>query len=234
MSKAEPLYRLQLLDLDLDTARKQLREVEAALTTNPAVAHAQTELVKAQQAQHKLSLEAKSLELEGRSLYDKIKENEDRLYKGLIKTPKELIDLQREIEMLKRNSATHEEKQFTQMLALEEATTIMTNCEAAVAQSTKHWQEDCVELRNVRAQLKDRISANEERREAISMAIPRADLNIYVALRTKKASGIAVAMLKNNGCGLCGEEPSSVLLQQARTGATLAICTGCGRILFPS
>ncbi len=233
MSKAEPLYRLQLLDIDLDNARKQLRDVETALTSNPAVTHAQTEFAKAQQAHHKLALEAKSLELEGRSLYDKIKEHEDRLYRGLIKTPKELIDLQRELEVLKRNSAAHEEKQFTQMLAVEEAAEVMANCQTAVAQATKHWQEDSVDLRNVRAQLKDRISADEERREAISVAIPRADMVVYVALRAKKAGGVAVAMVKNAACGLCGEEPSSVLSQQARTGSTLAICPGCGRILFP-
>jgi predicted nucleic acid-binding Zn-ribbon protein len=233
MSKAEPVYRLQLLDIDLDSAHKQLRDVEAALTANPAVAHAQAEIAKAHQVHHKLALEVKSLELEGRSLYDKIKADEDRLYKGQIKTPKELVDLQHEIEVLKRNSAVHEEKQFTQMLALEEAAQVMANCQSAVTQATKHWQEDSVGLRNVLAQLKDRISADEERREAISAAIPRAEMMIYLALRTKKAGSVAVAMVKNGACGLCGEEPSSVLLQQARTGSTLATCTGCGRILFP-
>jgi len=233
MSKAEPLYRLQLLDIDLDTARKQLREVESALAANPAVTHAQIELAKGQQSYHALALELKSLELEGRSLEDRIQADEDRLYKGLIKTPKELIDLQREIELLKRNHSVHEEKQFAQMLALEEAAAIVANCQAGVNQAMKHWQEDSVNMRDLRTQLKDRISADEERREAISVAIPRADMVVYVALRAKKAGGMAVAMIKNAACGLCGEEPSSVLMQQARTGSTLAMCTGCGRILFP-
>jgi predicted nucleic acid-binding Zn-ribbon protein len=100
MSKAETLYRLQSLDLDLDSARKRLREVENALASNPAVAHAQAELHSAQQAHHKAAVEVKSLELEGSSLDEKIKADEDRLYTGNIRTPKELVDLQHEIEML--------------------------------------------------------------------------------------------------------------------------------------
>lgn len=233
MSKAEPLYRLQLLDNDLDAAHKQLHDVEAQIASNPAVAHAQQELAKAQQAHHAITIDVKSLELEGQTLDDKIRGDEDRLYKGLIKMPKELIDLQHEIEILKRHGSAHEEKLFTQMLAMEEAAQVVANCQAALNQANRHWQEDIVNLREVRAQLKDRISADEERREAISIAIPRADQIAYTQLRLKKPGGIAVAMVKNAACGMCGEEPSSVLLQQARTGSTLAMCTGCGRILFP-
>jgi predicted nucleic acid-binding Zn-ribbon protein len=232
MSKAEPLYRLQLLDNDLDAARKQLHDVETQITSNPKVTHAQHELAKAQQAHHAISIEVKSLELEGQTLEAKIKGDEDRLYKGLIKTPKELIDLQHEIEILKRHGSAHEEKLLTQMLALEEAAHVVANCQAALNQANLHWQEDIVNLREVQAQLKDRISADEERREAISIAIPHADQLAYTQLRQKKPGGIAVALVKNAACGMCGEEPSSVLLQQARTGSNLALCTGCNRILF--
>jgi uncharacterized protein len=232
MSKAEPLYRLQLLDTDVDQARKLLRDVEAALATNAAVTHAQSELATAQQAHHKVASDLKMLELEAGTLDAKIKEDEDRLYTGNIRTPKELVDLQREVASLKKRRTELEETQFAAMLAVEEAVEVVQRCHAALDEARRHWEADSVGLREERDRLKDRISADEERREAVRLAIPRADLDVYTALRAKKPGGIAVAQVKGGACGQCGEAPSSVLLQQARTGGSLAICTTCGRILF--
>jgi predicted nucleic acid-binding Zn-ribbon protein len=232
MSKAEPLYRLQLLDIDLDKARKQLQQVEAALASNPAVLHAQAEVETAHQARRKIGSEVKLLELDARTLDDKIKEDEDRLYKGNIRTPKELIDLQREIETVKVRRNSMEEPLLSAMLLSEEAADTERRCQAALAEAHQHWQADSVALREEQARLKDHISADEERREAISISTPRADLTLYTTLRAKKPGGVAVTVVKDGSCGQCGESPSSVLLQQARTGSSLALCSGCGRIMF--
>jgi predicted nucleic acid-binding Zn-ribbon protein len=232
MTKAEPLYRLQLLDNDLDKARKQLREIDAALASNPAVNHAQAELAAAQQGRARAAAEVKSLELEAGSLDDKLKEDEGRLYAGNIKNPKEMIDLQREVELLKKRRAELDETILMAMLVLEEALAVEKNCQAALDQATRHWQEDNANQRQTRDQVNDRISADEEKREAVCIAIPRTDLEAYNTLRARRAGGIAVASIKGGACSQCGESPSSVLLQQARTGSSLALCSGCGRILF--
>jgi predicted nucleic acid-binding Zn-ribbon protein len=232
MSKAEPLYRLQLLDIDLDTTRKQLRDVDNALSSNPAVNHARTELESAQQSHQKVAADLRMLELEARGMDDKIREDEGRLYKGNIRTPKELIDLQHEVEILKRHRAVMEEKMLASMLSVDEAAQVEQRCRAALDEATRHWQDDSVNLREERKQLVDRISADEERREAICIAVPRADLEMYMLLRGKKPNGVAVAQVKGGACGQCGEAPSSVLLQQTRTGSSLTTCTTCGRILY--
>jgi predicted nucleic acid-binding Zn-ribbon protein len=231
MSKAEPLYRLQLLDIDLDKARKQLREVEGALSSNPAVSHAKAELNTAKQAHQQLSADLRALELEASVIDEKIKADEDHLYTGNIRTPKELIDLQREVEVLKRHRSEMDDKLLATMMRVEEAYLVVQHCQAAVEEATRHWQDDSVGLHDERTHLLDRISANEERREAICIAIPRADLATYTSLRNKKPNGVAVTLVKDGACGQCGESASSVLLQQTRTGTSLTMCTTCGRIL---
>ncbi|HEY3340797.1 MAG TPA: hypothetical protein VGK81_02215, partial [Anaerolineae bacterium] len=118
------------------------------------------------------------------------------------------------------------------MMNLEEAGRVVKHCQAAVDEATRHWQEDNVGLHVERKQLLDRISANEERREAICIAISRADLNTYTTLRAKKPNGVAVTLVKDGACGQCGESASSVLLQQTRDGASLTTCITCGRILY--
>jgi predicted nucleic acid-binding Zn-ribbon protein len=232
MSKAEPLYRLQLLDIDLDKARKQLRDVEGALASNPAVLHAQAELNLARQAYAKLSADLRTLEIEARGIDDKIKADEDRLYTGNIRTPKELVDLQHEVEIFRRHHGEMDDKQLTTMMSVEEAGQVVQHCQAAVDEATRHWKEDSIGLGEERKQLLDRISANEERREAIYIAIPRADLNIYTTLRAKKPNGVAVTLVKDGACGQCGESASSVLLQQTRDGNSVTTCITCGRILY--
>ena len=71
-----------------------------------------------------------------------------------------------------------------------------------------------------------------EQRQAAVGAILRSDLDAYVALRTKKPNGVAVALIKNAACSQCGEEPSSMQIQQARVGSALTLCGTCGRILY--
>ncbi len=232
MSRAEPLYRLQLIDIDLDQALKQLRGVEDALASNPAVVHAQVELEAAQQAYHKIASDLRALELEAHGMDDKIKENEERLYKGNIHTPKELVDLQREVESLRHHRAEMEESMLTIMLNQDEASQVVQHCRTALDEATRHWLEDSINLRQERQQFHDRISADEERREAICSAIPHSDLEAYTILRSKKPNGVAVSLVRGGACGQCGESPSSVLLQQTRTGTSLTNCTTCGRILY--
>ena len=64
MAKAEALYRLQTLDSQLDAAYKRIREIDAALAGNAAVAHAKTELANAEKSLRLAAGELKSIELD--------------------------------------------------------------------------------------------------------------------------------------------------------------------------
>ncbi|MCS7061097.1 MAG: hypothetical protein RMN25_08005 [Anaerolineae bacterium] len=231
MSRAEPLYRLQLADVDLDQASKLLREIEAALAGNSAVQHAQSELGAAEKVRAAISAHIRSLELESQSQDAKLREAEERLYSGAVRSPKELLDLQRDIEMLKRQRDHIAEKLLATMLELEEAEQTVAQCRAALAQAVARWQEDSAALREQQRALQERITAASEQRNAVMAVIAPADLALYKTLRSKKSNGMAVAIVKGKACSQCGEAPSSMLLQQAR-GDTLVTCPNCGRILY--
>lgn len=230
MSRAEPLYRLQLVDIELDQATRTLREIEAALAGNPAVQHAQTELAAAEKVYATLSARARSLELESRSHEEKLRETEERLYSGNVRSPRELLDLQRDIEMLKRQRDQLSEALLAAMLEMDEAQQSVTSCRKALDEALAHWEGDSVALREQRRAAQERIAAGREQRAAIVAALPPADLSLYQTLRGKKANGVAVAIVKGRACSQCGEAPSSMLLQQAR-GESLVTCPNCGRIL---
>lgn len=231
MSRAETLYRLQLLDLDLDQARKQQREIEASIANNPAVNHAHQEYSAAQKAAQASQSAVRSLELDAGSLDAKIKAAEERLYGGKIKNPKELIDTERDLAQHKRHKAESDERLLDAMVALEDARTTEARCEKALRQALAAWKADNAALIQELAAVKSRIDADVERRAAAVATIPREDLSQYTALRVRK-NGIAVAAIKNGACSVCGEQPSSIQMQQARVGNGVVTCTTCGRILY--
>ncbi len=232
MAKAEALYRLQTLDSQLDAAYKRIREIDAALAGNAAVAHAKTELANAEKSLRIAAGELKSIELDAQSLNEKIQTEEQRLYGGAIKVAKEMLDTQKELESLKKRHASQDELQMAAMEKAEEARLTEANTRQALADATKHWEDDNRHLRQERADLSARASAIAEQRKAAVLSIPRAELDAYVALRSKKPNGVAIALIKNSSCSQCGEAPSSMHLQQARVGSTLTYCTNCGRILY--
>lgn len=231
MSRAEPLYRLQLVDIELDQAARTLREVETALAGNPAVRHAQAELAAAQKVYATLSAQVRSLELDSKSQDARLREAEERLYSGNVRSPKELIDLQRDIEMLKRQRDQMSETLLAAMLEMDEAQRLVAHCQKALDEASAHWEGDSVTLREQRRAAQERIAAGNEQRAAIVAVVSPADLALYQTLRSRKTNGVAVAVVKGKACSQCGEAPSSLLLQQAR-GETLVMCPNCGRILY--
>lgn len=230
MSKAEPLYRLQLIDTEIDKVAKRVREIDAAIRNNPAVNHARQELEALQKVHQRASNDQKMLDLDARSLDEKLKSEEERLYSGKIKVSKELLDVQQEIESLKRRRASLEETLLAAMMAVDESRKAEQKCAAALKQALKNWEEDNTAMRQEDQELRKRYATLVEQRKGLTNAILPSDLNIYVSIRTKKP--LAVATLRNGACSACGVEPSSQMMQQARNGSVIVICPLCGRILY--
>jgi len=232
MSRAEPLYRLQLLDLELDQARRRWREIEAALAGSPALAHTRAELTKAEQALRQTTTELKSLELEAQSLDEKIASEEERLYSGRIRNPKEMLDVQQELDMLKRRRSALDDQMLAMMAQVEQQRADVSRCREAMIQAERHFAEDSEHLKAEQHKLRAKVEADLAQREALRRSLPREDYAVYESLRKKKPNGIAVTLLKAGACSQCGEVPPSQLVQQANTGAVLAFCPNCGRILY--
>ncbi len=232
MAKAEALYRLQTLDSQLDAAYKRIREIDTALAGNAAVAHAKIELANAEKILRTASTELKSIELDVQSLDEKIRSEEQRLYGGQIKGPKEMLDTQKELESFKKRHASLDDTLLSAMEQTEDARTTEVNIRQALTDATKRWEDDSQHLRQERIDLTAKATGISEQRQAAVAAIPRVEIEAYVGLRTKKPNGVAVALIKNNSCSQCGAEPSSMHLQQSRTGTTLTYCAICGRILY--
>jgi len=232
MSQSSKLYRLQIIDSQLDENRLRLEELEKLLND-------QTELRKAEEiskeAETKLAEEQKKLRLAELNVKDqriKIEQNEATLYSGKVRNPKELQDIQNEVASAKRYLDILEDRQLELMVTEEET-------EAAVEQI--HAELLNVQARNAEQQahlLAEKTSSlqNQERldveRKAASNALTADEMDLYTQLR-KNRRGIAVAKVIDRTCSACGTMLTPALVQSANSPTQLVRCSTCGRILFP-
>src|SRR5262245_5981145 len=102
ISQATLLYRLQTLDPNIEQHRTRLAPIKAALANDERVAVATRAVEAVTQALNPWQTRARNLDLEIKSVAEKNKATEQRLYSGRVSNPKELGDMQGEIESLKK------------------------------------------------------------------------------------------------------------------------------------
>lgn len=230
MSRASQLLRLQETDVELDARHARLQAIEALLGDTPAVRAAQQQLVASEAQFNTARLTLKNLELDVQALNARIADADSRLYGGRITNPKELNDLQKDIESLKRQLGALEELQLEALIQAESAETQLQAGQATVQIAEAEAAKTQGDLLNERAALRTRIETLDAEREAMLAPIQAADRELYERLRPAKR-GRAVSRLDDGICTACGVAPSSSRSQDARQGNQLILCGNCGRIL---
>ncbi len=231
MSSAFKLFRLQQVDTQLDQVKARLSEIERKLAEDEIISQAQQGLQEAQRVQQGAQKELNNSELEVKSVQAKLKENQDSLYGGKVRNPKELQDLQMEADSLKKHVQALEDVQLEKMMALEECQSAVNAAEEALEAARAQRAVEERTLGSEQSQLAIESARLEEERSADLHTISAEDLKIYEGLRATKG-GIAVAKAQNKTCAACGAELSASLAQAARSPSELARCDNCHRILY--
>ncbi|MEW6569134.1 MAG: hypothetical protein AB1449_13415 [Chloroflexota bacterium] len=231
MSRASSLYRLQAIDLGIDRARVRLREIEAALGDSEALPRTRSQLAEAEARLRAAQAAAKSAEHTAASHQAKLEQAEVTLYGGTIRNPKELQDLQNEVEALRRYKPTLEDRLLEAMVDLEEAELQRE----ALSQEVSRLEELLATKRTSLVEERQRVLADVERleaeREAALATVANADRQLYEQLRATRG-GVALALLQDDSCSACGLTQSHSERQSIRMGADLVCCKQCGRILY--
>lgn len=229
-SQAEALYRLQQVDLQIIRLTRRLKEISAALTNNEAVLAAQQQVDTVQDRLKPLQKAAHDLELEIQTNTQKSKSTEDRLYSGNVKNPKELQDMQQEIESLKRRHAELEDELLEQMVLVED-----TESERAARQDDLNaaqtaWESQHRDLLVEQEQLTAEVERLQAQRTTALQPVSPENLKLYDGMKGKKANQ-PIAALQGSSCAVCGIEQTMTIAQEVRRGDKLIPCLNCGRIL---
>ncbi len=138
MIQAPELYRLQEIDLNVQQRHKRLEEITAQLADNKALTEAQQQVTNDQQMLTPLQHKVRKLEQEIQTNTAKLRETDETLYSGRVRNPKELQDMQHEIQSLKKRNQELEDVLLETMMSVDTA-------EAALKESSS-------KLETIRAQ----------------------------------------------------------------------------------
>jgi len=229
--RAKLLYTLQTIDIQLALKTRRYRVVEASLGESEAFRKAQASRKAAQQEHSRCRAVLRDRELDTQSVANKLRADSERLYSGRIKSPRELDDLQKETEYLKRRRADLEDRQLEAMVALEEATTrlAVANEEFVVAEAA--WKAENSELSQEYDALKQELATLSGQRKRVVPHIADEDIKEYNALRHLR-KGVAVGAVRDGVCQVCRVSVPARDLERAAQTDELQHCFGCDRILY--
>ena len=231
MSQSLHLFSLQKNDLQIDRINARLNEIEKILQSDQSVIEAQNKLNNINE-KYKNAKRALGL-IEDEVQANKIKQenSESSLYGGRIHNPKELQDIQKEIDTRKKLLNNLEEKQLEAMITVEEIEKEkgQGENELSLAQSAVIQQK--ASLTGERNTLLKSKSNLEKEKEGITASLNPNSLQIYSQLRKQK-KGLAVSKVEDNACASCGSDLRPEEIQLVKSSSQLYFCISCGRILF--
>jgi predicted nucleic acid-binding Zn-ribbon protein len=234
MTRISDLYELQETDLEIDSRRTALEEIEGRLGESEE-AEAMAETIKEREVEvREIQKRLRGAEREVDDLTEKIKPLEKKLYAGTLHNPKELASLQEDIQSIQAHKRVLEDSELEVMSQLEEAERALAAARRDLASLVGAWEQEQRELRQRQAELAAEIEALEARRAQQRAGIDAAALSQYDVLRAKH-QGRAVAKVERGTCGGCRISLPMSLLQKARGGSDVIIqCSSCERILYVS
>jgi predicted nucleic acid-binding Zn-ribbon protein len=232
-STATLLYRLQALDLAISQRISRIHAIDTLLSSDERVIQAQRSLEAAEHSLSPIQIRARDLDLEIRTIGEKVKLTDEHLYSGKVKNPKEMTELQEEIASLQRHQSTLEDELLETLVQVDDGKAAVNEALAVLETAKSAQANSRSELLTEKEQLETELVGLEAQREKGASAIDAASLQTYEALRPRKR-GQAVALLKGESCALCNIEQTSVIVQQVWQGKMLVYCASCGRILAGS
>ncbi len=230
MTSAADLFGLQEIDLARDSRRALIADIDTRLGESEDLLAAR-ELIQTTEAHlEEFRREQRGFDSELQDLDSKIKPLEEKLYGGSVRNPKELTDLQKEVDHLKERRGAFDDQGLSLIERIEEATRAVAEARTRLRELEQAWKQDVEELRETKARAERETTRLDEERKKRTDSMDRPALGLYEALRPKK-NGRAVARIERGACQGCRLSLPTHIVQRARSAAAMVQCPSCERIL---
>ena len=231
MPRIADLWKLQEVDSSLDMRRATLEDAQSRIGESEELIALQALLEEKRAALRAAQAQQHDLEIEANDLKAKIAPAEQKLYSGSVRNPKELQDLQADVDQMKRHLSSIEDNDLAALTALEEAEKEARTVEAQAQALEEAWRAEQAELRETVAALTEEVSRLEAERSQQAASID-ADLTMTYDDIRRRHQGKGVAKVDRSICMGCRIALPPMLVNKARSAAGYAQCPNCERILF--
>ncbi len=231
MSDVVALYRLQELELDIIERAKRIKAINAQLDDDEALRESAAENEAAQESYQAAEARVRDMELEIASSVEKRQNAETRLYSGEVTNPKELQDMQLEVESLTRRKSVLDDELQKLSSERDELRDKAEETEARCNEARELHERESKELLKEKETLTESVNQKLARRKKSVAAIPEESFKTYNRMRVAK-SNRPVAVLREKACTICGIEQNSIVITAINRGEGMVNCQNCGRILI--
>ncbi len=229
MGQVDLLFHLQQIDDEIRDGKKRLGQIVRLQGADQELLPARERAATAANEFQRLRANQNELNLELKGLISKAKNSERRLYSGAVKNPKELSDLQHEVESLTRRRGILEDEILEIMILSEEAEEEDKDATNSLLRMEAERELELQELESEKTSLIRRINdLNIERKRQIALISPASITSYEDTIR--RVGLTAVVLLKGERCGGCQVSVPANLVKAADEGQ-LIHCDSCGRIL---
>ena len=229
MSTVQQLYRLQELEAEVESLEQKIARIKTELADSRELDNAKNNLKREEERFSELSKKQRSTEWELADCENKIAAAEKDLYGGRIGNPKELANLQRDVDSLKQKRSQFEDGALGLMEEAEASDARVLACQKELERVQRACRERrdrlLQELERFQGELAERMKQRQPLLEGIA---PEVAERYYLVKRQK---GLAVAKIERGICLGCRISVPAREIQKAR-GNQLVQCSSCGRFLF--
>lgn len=231
MASTWQLWRLQETDIAISQMESRIQQLDSGQNIESVKQELEQEKIDLENEIKGKKLKLKQEELKLAGIEEQLKSIKNKIYKGDTSNPKELMNMQKELELFTGNQSAQEEKVF---LMMEEMDSLEKNkkelnkkdydIDQVLAQRIKEYDEE-------KNKLESDVELLKEKRTKMAFSIEPSVLKRYEDLRNTR-DGIAVAKIVKGNCGGCFMILPTPLLDRAKD-RHLEYCSSCGRILYP-
>jgi hypothetical protein len=229
MSLPGQLYELQQIENELQKKQKIVEQIIQQLSEKQALLEAEAKLASQKEQLADAKRKQKTAEWELEDLQEKVNNLNKKLYSATIKNPKELLNLEHELESLKRELRKKEDVLLDMMGEVE---TIQGEERASFEKFKgleQEWQQKQEALSQEKAEVEPQLVSLDQRKQELRSQINPVALQLYEG--TKLTKGQAIVRVEQGRCQGCHVTLPMTEWRRARSGE-LVQCGNCGRILY--
>ena len=229
MNLAKRLYELQHIDLEIQSFRETLAQLNLQIGANDVVLKAKADLDAMKKHLAEVSQKCRDMEWETEDLRKSISKLNEKLYGGKVGNPKELLSLEHELENFNTKLRGKEDDLLELMNEEEITKKNMAIQSERVVRLEEDWQQQQKVLVQKRHEVEKQLLEIDKKRQEVASSIDSQALTLYEGLRLKK--GQAVVKVEQGTCQGCRITLPMNEWQRAKSG-TIVQCSSCGKILY--
>jgi predicted nucleic acid-binding Zn-ribbon protein len=225
------LYEVQQADSEIARRREALDALESGEDLERTMGETQSEIGTLEEQHRATEKDYLDCELELKTLEEKREKFQGQLYSGAISNPRQLSDLQEEVQMLTREIAKVEDRMLELMESLETERSEIDAREERVKEAGAELEEVRAKYETTGSRLRSEIQELAAKRAEQAARVNAQLLKRYEQIRARQGN-LGLVKITDDTCPGCRIGLPSETVKALKAGRANLTCDNCGRLLL--